>query len=557
MDNELDALRRRVQELESLALEYERLSQLIDAAAQDQDMARYAGQSILQVDPATQHIIAANPAALELLGYAEADLLGMSISDLEQQGEASSPASRTFLETSVEEQVYLGLYRHRLGHGLPVQVYKRVMTKDGEQELRYRLENRSLYQRLWYELQRREDNGFKFQQKLRLLNEITIELSQTDTYDTLCRRAVQLGIGRLGFDRLSIWFLDVDGRQMVGSYGVDESGVLRDERDQRWAYDDTYITDFIAGKTNAAIAHDDSPIYNDKSEIIHYGWHIAAPILHGKRVIGVLMADNFLRRQPLKNYEPELLRLYGITVGHLTELARVREQAFALRLEQARSHMLGQFIENVGHDFRTPLAVINTKSYLLQRVDGAEQRQEMAGAIKQQVTYISTMLDRVLEFVTLENHPTLHPAPLDLHALLADVIDAQQSLITAKHLRCELVAADSPRLSADPHYLRRAVSEILDNAIRYTPDSGEVKVSAVHYPHEIGIRVQDSGVGIEKDALDKLFTPLYRIDQARVERRNGMGLAIAHAIIEAHHGRITIDSVPTQGSTFEIILPQT
>jgi len=549
MSYEIDAMHQQLQEFELMAAEYVRLERLIDYAAQGQDMARYGGQSILSVDPLTLRVIDTTPAALELLGYSKDELLRISIPKLQV---ASAPA-RTYVETSIEEQVYEAVYRHRLGHQLRVKVYKRLLSHN---VLQYRLEDESLQRRLWYELQRREDDGFKFQQKLRILNEITIELSRIEPFDALCLHAVEAGVERLGFDRIGMWFLDAERSEMVGSYGIDEQGTLRAEHEQRWSYDGTYIMDFIGGKTEAALAHDDAPIYNEKSEIIESGWHISAPMLHADRCIGILTSDNYLRKQPMKNYEPELLRLYGITVGHLIELARARAQTFAIRLEQERTHMLRQFIANVGHDFKTPLSVINTNNYLIQRAQGAEQKQSLAAGIHQQVTYISHMLDRMLEFIALESDLTLERVATDLKQLLTEVIAASQSASAGKNIHYELAFEGELSIPADPHYLQRALREILDNAIQYTLAGGWVRVSSAQHADEIEIRVQDSGIGIGKNALDKVFTPLYRIDEARTERRNGLGLAIARTIVQAHHGRIEVDSVPGEGSTFEIILPR-
>jgi signal transduction histidine kinase len=556
MDNELDALRRRVQQLEVIAQEYERIVHLTDYAAQGQGMTRYAEPCILYVDPVTHRIIDATASALELLGHSKDDLLCLSIPELEIPGENSHSAAPTYVETSIVEHVYSGAYRHRLGHSVSAHVRKRLIVKDGHKLLSYHLEVDSLHRRLWIELQRREDDNFNFQQKLRVLNEITIELSRLETYDGLCQQIIRVGVDRLGFDRMAMWFLDAERGLMVGSYGVDEQGALRAEHTQSWFYNDTYIIDFIAGKTETAIAQNDAPIYNEKSEIIEHGWHISAPILHRDQFIGILTSDNYLHKHPMKNYEPELLRLYGITVGHLTELARVRDRDFTTRLEQERIQMLRQFIQHVGHDFRTPLSIINTKSYLLKRAEVPEQKQTLLDGINQQVMNISTMLTRMLEFMDMESSLVLKLIPTNLQSLLEEIIESHQSLSEAKHIQYEISLENAPDVSIDPRYLQKALSEIIENALLYTLDGGWIKVTYVHYPQEIGIRIQDNGVGIDKNAIDNIFIPLYRVNQARTERRNGLGLAIAKTLIEAHHGRIVVESQLGEGSIFEVILPK-
>lgn len=556
MTDDIDSLRQRIQALEKTAADYARLESLIEAAAQGQSLARFAEASVLYVDPASQRLVDASDAALELLGYSRAALLSLSIFDIETPTEDTTTAARTVGEIFIQEQVYASFYTHRLGYTLPMHVYRRLLYRGGGEVMAFHLEEKSLYKQVLHELQRREGDGFTFGQKLKALGEIIIELSRLDSVDALCYHAVRLGIERLGFDRIGMWFLDAENRFMIGSYGVDEQGAIRPEHDKRWRYGGTYIMDFIAGKTEASFAYDGAPIFNEKSELIHYGWHISAPMLHGDQFIGVLTSDNFLRGEPMKPYEPELLHQYGIALGYLTQLARARDQAFAIRLEQERARMLRQFISSVGHDFRTPLSVINTKIYLIQRVPTPEQRKLLADGIQEQVTYIGSILDSILKFIELENEVTLTLTPIDLHALLVEVIASHRDLYDEKRIVCAITPPDALPIAADREYLRRALSEILLNALQYTPDGGRVQVSLVRYSGEIGIRIQDSGVGIAQDALDKVFTPLYRVDEARTERRIGLGLAIARSIVEAHHGRITVESVLGDGSTFEVILPQ-
>lgn len=555
MSNNPDPLHERLQQLEKIAQEYARMERLIDAAASGQNIDHYSGQGMLYVDPTTHHIIDANDSALALLGYSREDILNLSIDALEVL--TPDTIIKTSIKNLVEVETYHCSYRHQQGYLLPVEVRRRQLLRKNEQVLHYTLENISLYRRLWRELHRRGDTEAIFQHRLKALNELTIELSRIESFDSLCWHIVKLGVERLGFDRLGLWFLDAERGVMVGSYGIDEQGQMRDERNQCWAYDDSEVTEFLAGKTDVAMAFDEVRIYNEQSQVIEYGWHITAPLLHGERFIGILASDNYLRKQIMKDYEPELLRLYGITAGHLTELTRTREQAFAVRLEQERSRMLRQFITHVGHDFRTPLATINTKSYLIKRVKEQEQREALVSDINEQVSYISTALDRMLEFIALESDPALMLAPTDLRTLVADVVTTYQTVSEAKHIHTNVDAENAAALIVDSRYLRRALSEIYENAVLYTPEGGQIHVSFARYPHDIGIRIHDTGIGLEPEALDRVFKPLYRVDEARTERRSGLGLAIAKAIIEAHHGRITVQSAPGAGSTFEVILPQT
>jgi signal transduction histidine kinase len=553
MSDEIDHWRQRA---EQLARENARLERLIDAAAAGQDIELYGIQSVLYVEPATQRIVDANNAALDFLGYPREHLLRLTIPEIEVLNASGDSSEKTVIERKVEITIYLCAYRHAQGHLLPVEVRRLLISGKHDPILHYSLEDTTLPKRVWRELNRRGDTAFTFQQRLKALNELTLELSRIDSYDALCQQIVRLGIERLGFDRLGLWFYDPELGLMVGSYGVDEQGQMRDERDQRWrASNSQEIGQFLAGNTQVALVFDEGPVYNHKSEVVDYGWHIAVPLLHGDRFIGVLSADNYLRKQVMKEYEPELLRLYGITVAHLTELIRTRDQTFALRLQDERAHMLRAFITNVGHDFRTPLSVINTKSFLIQRAQTVEQREALVGGIHQQVSYIGHMLDGMLELVALQSELTLTTALVDLRRLVMEVVTGYQALLAAKGLTCALDDAHAMTISADPRLLRRAVRALFENAMQYTPAGGSIQVSFARYANEIGIRIRDTGVGIAQEHLGHIFEPLFRVDQARTERRSGLGLAIARTIVEAHGGRITVESAPGVGSTFEVIVP--
>ena len=552
MSEEIDHLRKRVQELENVARDYGRLQHLIDYAAQGQDMARYMAMSVLYIDPTSRSIVDVNDATIELLGYPRSNLLTMTIDELEiAVGEKLDED-----EDPMAASVYSAIYKHRSGYTLPLTVHKRSLHRENRPMVYYRLADTSLHRRLWYEFQRREDDGFNFQQKLTTLTEVTVELSKIESFDALCYQIIKLGIERLGFDRIGLWLVDTEHGLMRGTYGVDEEGNIRPEHDQSWSYVGRHISEFISGKTDKPLVFDASPLYNEKSEIIHYGWQLTVPVLHGQLCIGTLAADNYRYSQPIRNYEPELLRLYGITAAHLMELSRSREQATALRVAQQLSHMLSEFITNIGHDFRTPLSIINNNTYLLQRSGEPERRQVLANGVQEQVRHISSMVDRALEFVAFQRNPTLTLSPVNVFALLTSIVQKHNSSTVVKHIQVDIAIDETSVVLADAEYLSRALSEIFENAVQYTTLHGKIQLESMIYPHEIGIRIRDKGIGMDKLTLSRLFDPLYRGDQARTERHSGLGLAISKAIVEAHGGRIVVDSIPGIGSLFEVILPQ-
>ncbi|MEO8610909.1 MAG: hypothetical protein ABI690_23635 [Chloroflexota bacterium] len=175
------------------------------------------------------------------------------------------------------------------------------------------------------ELRDREETARKFQQRLKMLAEVNIELAKAATFDDLCRMAVVSGRERLGFDRLGIWFLVGDGEKMRGSFGVDESGQIRDERqDYSVPGDDPLIRE--ATKKRLRLAYDDDvPLVNHKMEVVGRGWNANATLWDGDKALGWISADNFLLKQPLTDSDLETLTLYGAVLGNLCTRKRAEE----------------------------------------------------------------------------------------------------------------------------------------------------------------------------------------------------------------------------------------
>jgi two-component system phosphate regulon sensor histidine kinase PhoR len=128
----------------------------------------------------------------------------------------------------------------------------------------------------------------------------------------------------------------------------------------------------------------------------------------------------------------------------------------------------------------------------------------------------------------------------------------------AKEVRIDTSCPEEIRASVDPPLLEQAVVNLLDNAIKYSEEGKGVQVEASQGDHEIIISVRDQGCGIEKRHLSRLFERFYRVDKARSRQLGGtgLGLAIAKHIVQAHAGRLTVESTPGKGSVFSIHLPK-
>ncbi len=139
--------------------------------------------------------------------------------------------------------------------------------------------------------------------------------------------------------------------------------------------------------------------------------------------------------------------------------------------------------------------------------------------------------------------------------LLNQVAEVYRYLAEEKRIALALACPDDLPINGDRGRLGRVVANLIDNAIKYTPEGGRVTVNVTRRNEEIAITVTDTGIGIAPEELPRIWERLYRIDPSRHERGLGLGLTLVKAIVQAHHGRITVDSLVGHGSTFTLHFP--
>lgn len=152
----------------------------------------------------------------------------------------------------------------------------------------------------------------------------------------------------------------------------------------------------------------------------------------------------------------------------------------------------------------------------------------------------------------------LEPQPVQLPRLAREVI-AERGHQARKHRFVLDFASDFPIIDADPQRIAQVLRNLIDNAIKYSPDGGLIVVRGETYPREVIVSVSDQGVGIAPEHLNRLFEKYFRIESGLVRHMvgSGLGLPIAHTIVESHHGRIWAESQLGAGTTFFFALPIT
>lgn len=249
-----------------------------------------------------------------------------------------------------------------------------------------------------------------------------------------------------------------------------------------------------------------------------------------------------------------------VDVNGTDEIAQLatRFNQMATQLEQVES-MRRQLIGDVTHELRTPLTSI--KGYMEGLVDGVlPSTPETFNQIHREADRLSRLVDDLQELSRVEAKAySLDVRSMTVPNLVQTTVKRLSPQATAKRITLHSnLPADLPPLQADEDRITQVLVNLVANAIQYTPEGGDVTISAARQANEILISVKDTGVGIPPEHLANLFTRFYRVDKSRSRNAgggSGIGLTIAKHLVEAHGGRIWVESKGDgQGSTFTFSL---
>jgi PAS domain S-box-containing protein len=242
--------------------------------------------------------------------------------------------------------------------------------------------------------------------------------------------------------------------------------------------------------------------------------------------------------------------LDGMLIGAsalLTDLTAVRKLQDEVRRKD-RLAAIGQLSAGIAHEIRNPLAAIEGFSELLARRVPDEGARVLLDEIVQEVRHLNHI---VSDFLTFAREPHLHCEPTEVSAL----VDGTLSLLLSTHAKPITLTGQLPQhlppIVLDPNEFRRALVNILRNALEAMPDGGTLHVSADLSDDWLTVTIRDSGPGIPEHVKEHIFTPFFTTK----DEGTGLGLAIAHKIIEGHRGIIDVESTPGTGSAFTIRIP--
>ena len=260
---------------------------------------------------------------------------------------------------------------------------------------------------------------------------------------------------------------------------------------------------------------------------------------------------------PLHSPQGDVTGLVGIS-RDITERKVGEQHRLDLALEREKVQLLQSFITATSHDIRTPLTVISSSLYLLEKASNPETQKRHIDKLNHEVQRMQKLLDDMLTMAWLDDAPL----PLDnqlcqVNFLIDNILTNQTPVAEKKNLSLKFTPGEVPYIPANHEALQRAISNIVLNALAYTPEGGQITISTFSENQQIAIRVTDTGIGILPEDLPHIFERFYRADKARNTDKGGMGLglSISQQIVRAHHGTIDATSTPDQGSVFTIWLP--
>ena len=218
------------------------------------------------------------------------------------------------------------------------------------------------------------------------------------------------------------------------------------------------------------------------------------------------------------------------------------------------------FVNNFTHEFKTPLAVMKIASDVLAQGGIAQQPDRLeryAAIIQNQTEHLQNQVERLLRTASIEMKDIpIRKEEIDAHLLIEEALSKVQPLIDQKKARVEVKMEDSARVQADKAHLELALVNLLENALKYSADP-HIVVQAGKDEDDFFISVKDNGVGIEKQYLKNIFKKFYRVPTGDIHNVKGFGLGLnfVKRIIDAHKGKIRVNSLPGIGTEFRLFIP--
>lgn len=232
----------------------------------------------------------------------------------------------------------------------------------------------------------------------------------------------------------------------------------------------------------------------------------------------------------------------------------------ALSASAASEQQMRRFLADASHELRTPVTVLRGASQVLLR-QGANGRPDLVSALTdmhEEAVRLSHLVDDLLTLSRLDAGQPLAPRPVELRSFLREFIDRYGSVWPDRTIRLDAGGLDGAAANVDPEALRRVVTNLVDNAARYSRPGGPIAITGEAGDNAVSIAVADQGPGLSPEDASRVFDRFYRANKSRSRQSGGtgLGLAIVQGLVEQSDGAISMDTGPQRGTTVTITLPR-
>lgn len=242
----------------------------------------------------------------------------------------------------------------------------------------------------------------------------------------------------------------------------------------------------------------------------------------------------------------------GVTMS--TFASKVREHVIQRQTEKLHSALLS----SISHDLKTPLVSITgaLTTLLDSKSNLSEQhKRELLETAREESDRLNRIVNNILDMTKMEAGVLrISKKPCDARDLIGTCLEQLKDKIDSRNIKID-IPKDSPEIAVDFPFMLKAIYNVIDNALKYSPPDKPVEIGISFVQRKAKIQIQDYGIGISRDDLKRIFEKFYRVERAENVLGTGLGLCISKSIIEAHNGQITVESAPGKGSVFSIEIP--